>query len=113
MGSAPGKALEGGSHPSRLSMMRGGEKVVAHRCSEAVTESGGRRELWRCPAVVGGRGESEGMARRWEKRPRVGSPETGKTARARQQCDRFRLASAPAVGRGGEGGEKAWCSSGR
>jgi hypothetical protein len=71
MGSAPGKALEGGSHPSRLSMTRGGEKAVAHRCSEAATESSGRRELWWCPAVVGGRGESEGMARRWEKRPRA------------------------------------------
>jgi hypothetical protein len=65
-----GKALEAGSHPSRLSTVRG-EKVVAHRRFEVVAESGGRRELWWGSAAVGGRGESEGTSRRREKRSRA------------------------------------------
>jgi hypothetical protein len=56
MGSAPGKALEGGSHSGRLSTVRGRKAVAA--------ESSDRREWQRGPAAVGGRGDGEGLARR-------------------------------------------------
>jgi hypothetical protein len=40
--------------------------MVAQRCSEAAAESGGWRQWQQGPAVVGGRGEGEDMAMRWE-----------------------------------------------
>jgi hypothetical protein len=67
MGSTLDEVVEGGAHPGRLSTVRGagggGGGSMVFRGS---VESGGQREWQQGPAVVGRRGEGEGMAMRWE-----------------------------------------------